>query len=193
MGENGLLKLQLTKAVLERMMLAELTEHLGYDKHDPAGYRSGNSRNGTSQKKVKGEFGELELDTHRDRNGSFEPKIIPKGQTRITGLNDKIVSIYARGMTTRDIQSHLEEMYGVEVSPTLISNVTDAVMEEVVGWQNRALNPLYPVLYWDALYVKIRENGHVQNRAVYVAIALNLDGCKEVLGLWVSETEGAKF
>ncbi len=191
-GENGLLK-QLTKALLERMMQAELTEHLGYGKHDPAGYHSGNSRNGTSQKKLKGEFGELEVETPRDRNGSFEPKIIAKGQTHFHGFDDKIVSMYSRGMTTRDIQCHLEEMYGVEVSPTLISNVTDAVMDEVVSWQNRPLNPVYPVLYLDALYVKIRENGHVQNRAVYVAIALNMDGGKEVLGLWVSETEGAKF
>ena len=192
MGENGLLK-QLTKAILERMMQAELTDHLGYGKHDPAGYRSGNSRNGTSQKKLKGEFGELEVDTPRDRNGSFEPKIIAKGQTHFHGFNDKIVSMYSRGMTTRDIQSHLEERYGVDVSPTLISNVTEAVMEEVVNWQNRPLNPVYPVLYLDALYVKIRENGQVQNRAVYVAVALNMDGGKEVLGLWVSETEGAKF
>jgi putative transposase len=191
-GENGLLK-QLTKAVLERMMHAEMADHLGYQKHDPAGYNTGNSRNGTSRKKLKGDFGEIELETPRDRSGSFEPKIVAKGQTRFTGFDDKILSMYARGMTTRDIEAHLKEMYGIEVSPTLISNVTDAVMEEVVAWQNRPLQSIYPIVYLDALQVKIRENGQVQNRAVYVAIAVNMEGCKEVLGLWVAANEGAKF
>lgn len=191
-GENGLLK-QLTKAVLERMMHAELADHLGYPKHDPSGYNTGNSRNGTSRKKLKGDFGEIELETPRDRSGTFEPKVVPKGQTRFTGFDDKILSMYARGMTTRDIEAHLKEMYGVDVSPTLISNVTDAVMEEVVAWQNRPLQTIYPIVYLDALYVKIRENGQVQNRAIYVAIALNMEGRKEVLGLWVSANEGAKF
>jgi putative transposase len=191
-GENGLLK-QLTKAILERAMQAELSDHLGYDKHDPAGYNSGNSRNGKTRKKVKGEFGEIEVETPRDRDGSFEPKILPKHQTRFGGFDDKILSMYARGMSTRDIQAHLEEMYGVEVSPTLISNVTDAVVEEVKAWQDRPLDALYPIVYMDALYVKIRDGKHVQNRAVYVAIGVNLDGGKEVLGLWVSASEGAKF
>jgi putative transposase len=191
-GENGLLK-QLTKAILERAMQAELSDHLGYDKHDPAGYNSGNSRNGKTRKKVKGEFGEIEVETPRDRDGSFEPKILPKHQTRFGGFDDKILSMYARGMSTRDIQAHLQEMYGVEVSPTLISNVTDAVVEEVKAWQDRPLDALYPIVYMDALYVKIRDGKHVQNRAVYVAIGVNLDGGKEVLGLWVSASEGAKF
>jgi putative transposase len=191
-GENGLLK-QLTKALLERAMQAEMTSHLGYEKHDPAGYNSGNSRNGTTKKKLKGEFGELELETPRDRNGSFEPKIVAKGQTRFTGFDDKIVSMYARGMTTRDIQGHLEEIYGVEVSPALISEVTDAVSEEVSVWQKRALDAVYPVVYMDALYVKVGDNGQVQNRAIHVAIAIRMDGCKEVLGLWGTATEGAKF
>ena len=132
-GENGLLK-QFTKAVLERALQVELTEHLGYQKHDPAGNNSGNSRNGATTKKLKGEFGEIALETPRDRNGSFEPRIVGKGQTRFTGFDDKIVSMYARGMSTREIQGHLEEIYGVEVSPTLISNVTEAVMEEVKSW-----------------------------------------------------------
>src|SRR5579864_5129760 len=135
-GENGLLK-QLTKAVLERALKAELTEHLGYEKHDPVGQGSGNSRNGKSRKKLKGDFGELELETPRDRNGTFEPQIVAKGQTRFTGFDDKILSMYARGMSTREITGHLEEIYGVEVSPTLISSVTDAVKEEVTAWQNR--------------------------------------------------------
>jgi putative transposase len=191
-GKNGLLK-QLTKALLERALNAELTEHVGYDKHDRAGNNSGNSRNGSSKKKLKGEFGELELETPRDRNGSFEPKIIAKNQTRFTGFDDKIISMYSRGMTTREIEGHLQEMYGVDVSPALISNVTDAVLEEVRAWQNRPLDETYPILYLDALMVKIRDGGHVQNKAIYVAIAVNLEGNKEVLGLWASENEGAKF
>jgi putative transposase len=191
-GEKGLLK-QLTKAILERALAAELTEHLGYEKHDPVGYKSGNSRNGATKKALKGDFGEIELETPRDRDSSFEPKIIAKGQTRFTGFDDKILSMYARGMTTREIEGHLKEIYGVEVSPALISNVTEAVMEEVRAWQSRPLDALYPILYLDALYVKIRENGHVQNRAVYLAMGVRMDGSKEVLGLWTSANEGAKF
>ena len=191
-GENGLLK-QLTKAVLERALNAELTDHLGYEPHDPAGHHSGNSRNGISKKKLKGDFGEIELETPRDRNASFEPKIVAKGQTRFKGFDDKILSMYARGMSTREIQGHLEEIYGVEVSPTLISNVTEAVVEEVKAWQSRPLDELVPILYLDALFVKVRDNGHVQNQAIYVAIGVNLEGNKEVLGLWAGQTEGAKF
>jgi putative transposase len=191
-GENGLLK-QLTKALLERAMGAELTHHLGYEKHDPEGYNSGNSRNGSMPKTVKGEFGELEIETPRDRNGTFEPQILKKHQRRFDGFDDKILSMYSRGMTTRDIQSHLEEMYGVEVSPTLVSEVTDAVWEEVKSWQSRALDPIYGIVYLDALYVKMRHEGRVENRAVYVAIGVNLEGRKDVLGLWTSANEGAKF
>jgi putative transposase len=191
-GENGLLK-QLTKALLERAMQAEMTEHLGYEKHDPAGHNSGNSRNGRSSKKLKGDFGEIELETPRDRNGTYEPVIVGKHQTRWTGFDDKILSLYARGMTTREIQGHLEEIYSVDVSPALISRVTEEVQDEVRAWQQRALEPIYPIMYLDALYVKMRDNGHVQNRAVYVAIGVNLEGCKEVLGLWSSANEGAKF
>jgi putative transposase len=191
-GENGLLK-QLTKALLERAMQAEMTDHLGYRKHDPAGNNSGNSRNGKTTKALKGDFGELPLETPRDRNGTFEPKIVAKGQTRFTGFDDKIVSMYARGMSTREISGHLEEIYGVEVSPGLISNVTEAVMEEVKRWQGRPLDAIYPIVYLDALVVKIRDAGHVGNRAIYVAIGVNLKGNKEVLGLWTNEAEGAKF
>ena len=191
-GENGLLK-QLTKALLERALQAEMTDHLGYEKHDPAGHHSGNSRNGKSRKKLRGDFGELDLETPRDRNGSFEPRIIGKSQTRFTGFDDKILSLYARGMSPREIQGHLEEIYGVEVSPQLISNVTEQVQDEVRNWQSRPLDPVYPIVYMDALYVKMRDNGHVQNRAVYVALGVNLEGHKEVLGLWTSANEGAKF
>jgi putative transposase len=195
-GENGLLK-QLTKALLERAMQAEITEHLGYERHDPVGHNSGNSRNGATTKTLKGDFGELPLETPRDRNGSYEPKIIGKGQTRFTGFDDKIISMYARGMSTREIQGHLEEIYKVEVSPTLISNVTEAVMEEVKSWQSRALDAVYPIVYLDALVVKIREAGQVRNKAIYVVIGVNMQGNKEVLGLWAgphgNNAEGAKF
>ena len=191
-GENGLLK-RFVKAVLERAMNAELTHHLGYEKHDPAGHHSGNSRNGTSGKKVKGEFGELKIEVPRDRASTFEPQILPKHQARFTGFDDKIISLYARGMTTREIESHLKEIYGVEVSPTLISQVTDAVSEEVKRWQSRALEPIYGIVYLDALYVKMRYEGRVENRAVYVAIGVDLEGQKDVLGLWCSANEGSKF
>jgi putative transposase len=191
-GENGLLK-QLTKAVLERAMGAELTGHLGYEKHDRAGRRSGNSRNGTSRKTLKGDFGNIELETPRDRKGTFEPQIVAPHQTRWTGFDDKILSLYARGMSTREIQGHLEEIYKVDVSPALISDVTAEVQEEVLAWQNRALDARYPIVYMDALQVKMRDSGHVRNRAVHVAIGVNMEGVKEVLGLWASDTVGAKL
>lgn len=191
-GENGLLK-QLTKKLLERAMQAEMTEHLGYEKHAPTGNNSGNSRNGRYRKKVKGDFGNLDVTVPRDRNSTFEPIILPKGETRFTGFDDKIISMYARGMTTRDIQGHLEEIYGVEVSPTLISQVTEAVTEEIRLWQNRPLEEVYPIIYLDAIRVKVRHDGRVINKAVYLAIAVTMNGIKEVLGMWTAETEGAKF
>ena len=191
-GENGLLK-QLTKALVERAMQAEMTNHLGYEKHDPAGHKSGNSRNGKSHKKLTGEFGEIDLETPRDREGTFEPKIIAKHQTRFTGFDDKIISMYARGMSTRDIEAHLKEMYGVDISPALVSQVTEEVQDEVRSWQSRPLDSVYPILYLDALRVKMRDGGHVQNRAVYIALGVSLDGRKEVLGLWAEANEGAKF
>lgn len=191
-GENGLLK-RFVKAVLERALNAELTHHLGYEKHDPAGNNSGNSRNGTSSKTVKGDFGQLEVEVARDRAGTFEPQILPKHQTRFTGFDDKIISMYARGMTTREIEGHLKEMYGVEVSAALVSQVTEAVSEEVKRWQNRALEPIYGIVYLDALYVKMRHEGRVENRAVYVAIGVDMEGQKDVLGLWASANEGSKF
>ena len=191
-GENGLLK-QLTKAIIERAMQAELTTHLGYEKHSVEGRNTGNSRNGTSDKRLKGDFGTLEIAVPRDREASFEPQLVPKGETRWHGFDDKILSLYARGMTTREIQGHLEEMYQVEVSPTLISNVTEAVLEEVKAWQSRPLDAVYPIVYLDALVVKMRSEGRVENRAVHVAIGIGMDGNKEVLGLWTTANEGAKF
>ena len=191
-GPGGVLK-QLTKALLERAMGAELTNHLGYEKHDSVGRGSGNNRNGKSRKTVQGDFGAVEIEVPRDRNGSFEPKILPKHERRFQGFDDKILSMYARGMTTRDIQAHLEEIYGVEVSPSLISEVTDAVVEEVRAWQSRPLEPIYMIVYLDALIVKMRHEGRVENRAVFVAIGVNQEGVKEVLGLWTSATEGSKF
>ena len=190
-GENGLLK-QLTKLVVERALEAEMTEHLGYGKHDAVTNSAGNTRNGKSRKTLKGEFGELPIEIPRDRHGSFEPQLIPKHQTRWAGFDDKILSLYARGMTVREIQSHLEEMYGTEVSPSLISSVTDAVADEVKAWQSRPLDAIYPIVYLDCIHVKIRE-GTVRVKAVYLAIGITMAGEKEVLGLWLAQTEGAKF
>lgn len=192
LGDEGLFK-QLKKALLERALGAELSEHLGYKKGDPAGRGTGNSRNGYSDKTVLTEDGEIAIAVPRDRNGSFEPLIVPKGERRLEGFDDRIVSLYARGMTVREIQGHLQELYGVEVSPDLISRVTDAVLEEVREWQNRPLDAVYPVVFFDALRVKIRDEGLVRNKAVYVALAITADGEKEVLGLWIEQTEGAKF
>jgi len=191
-GENGLLK-QLTKRLLERAMAAELTEHVGYEKHDRAGDHSGNSRNGESGKTIKGTFGSLAIKVPRDRNGTFAPQIIEKHQTRFTGFDDNIISLYARGLSTREIQQHLEEIYQVEVSPALISNVTEEVLDEVRAWQNRQLDEVYPIMYLDALQFKVRDGGQVRNKAVYLAIGVKLSGLKEVLGLWIAQTEGAKF
>lgn len=192
LGENGLLK-QLTKAVLQRALQAEMTHHLGHEKHGSVSTKGGNARNGSSSKTIKGDFGTMPIEIPRDRESSFEPIIIPKGQTRFAEFDDKIISLYSRGLTTREIQGHLEEIYGVEVSPTLISAVTEAVSEEVKTWQNRPLDALYPIVYMDAIRVKARDNGHVLNKAVYLAIGINIEGAKEVLGMWTSENEGAKF
>jgi putative transposase len=191
-GENGLLK-HLTKALVERTLEAELTEHLGHAKHDPITHPRGTARNGKSRKTLKGDFGELPIEIPRDRHASFEPQIVAKHQTRWTGFDAKIISLYARGMTVREIQSHLEELYGTEVSPSLISTVTDAVAEDVKAWQSRPLEPVYPIVYLDCIHVKVRATGVVRVKAVYLAIGINLNGEKEVLGLWIAQTEGAKF
>ena len=190
-GENGLLK-QLTKLLVEKALDAEMTEHLGHDRHAPVANPAGNARNGRSRKTLKGEFGALPIEVPRDRQGSFEPQLIPKHQTRWAGFDDKILSLYARGMTVREIQAHLEEMYCAEVSPSLISTVTDAVVDEVKAWQARPLDPVYPIVYLDCIHVKVRE-GAVRVKAVYLAIGVTMAGEKEVLGLWLAQTEGAKF
>ena len=193
LGQDGLLS-QVTKAVLERALAEELTEHLGYDKHDPTGRGSGNSRNGTTPKTLLTEIGAVDLEVPRDRAGSFEPKIVAKGQTRLEGLNERILALYARGLTTRDIQAHLREMYSVEVSPDLISRVTDGVVEELTAWQNRPLDPVWPVVFIDAIVVKVRD-GIVANRPVYLAVGVDTEGAKQVLGLWMGKSDGesAKF
>jgi putative transposase len=192
LGENGILK-QLTKAIIERTLAAELTHHLGYEKHSPEGKNNGNSRNGTSGKTLKSDLGELPIEVPRDRNGDFEPQLVRKGQRRFNGFDDKILSMYARGMTTRDIQAHLQDLYKVEVSPELISTVTAEVIEEVKEWQNRLLDEIYAIVYFDAIWVKVRDEGHVVNKAAYLAIGVRLDGFKDVLGIWLEKEEGAKF
>lgn len=192
LGSGGLFK-QLQKALLERVLEGELTTELGYEKHAASGRNTGNSRNGHTDKTLISEAGDLKIKVPRDRNGEFEPIIVPKGQTRFEGFDEKIISLYARGMTTRDIQSQLQDLYDVEVSATLISNVTNEVMDEVTAWQSRPLDKIYPIMYLDALIIKVKEDKHVINKAFYLALGVNLDGQKELLGIWVSQNEGAKF
>ena len=192
LGADGIIQ-QLKKALVEKALSAELTNHLGYDKGDTAGRGTGNSRNGHSRKTVKTDTSAMELNIPRDRNSTFEPLLIKKGQTRFDGFDDKIISMYARGMTVRNIQAHLKELYAVDVSPDLISQVTDAVVQEVREWQNRPLDPVYPIVIFDALRVKIRDEGVVRTKSVYLALAFTMEGQKDVLGLWIEQTEGAKF
>ena len=191
-GPGGLLS-QLTKTVLERALGAELDDHLGYVKGDPAGNGSGNSRNGSYDKTVTTAAGPVRVGVPRDRNGSFAPKIVPKGQRRLGQVDDMILSLYARGMTTRDIRAHLAEVYGAEVSPALISNVTSVVAEEITAWQTRPLDAVYPIIYIDALVVKVRDSGTVDNKAAHLAIGVDIDGYKHVLGIWLAAAEGARF
>jgi putative transposase len=191
-GEGGFLP-ELVKRVLEAGLQAELTDHLGYEKHDRAGHGSGNSRNGSTPKRLGSEIGDIDLNTPRDRNATFEPRLIPKGQRRVGGLSDMIISLYAGGMTVRDIQWHLERTLGTELSHDTISNITDAVAEEVKAWQARPLDPVYPILYLDALVVKVKENHQVRNKAAHLAVGVDTDGIKHVLGIWVQTSEGAKF
>lgn len=191
-GDTGLVK-ELTKRLVERALEGEMTAHLGYEKHAPEGRNRRNSRNGVTTKRVKTGSAELAIEVPRDREGSFEPRLVRKRQRRLSGFDDKVLALYARGMTTREIQGHLKELYGLAVSPALISAVTDSVLEDVQAWQSRPLDPLYPILYLDAIHLKIRTQGHVQTCAVYVALAINREGRKELLGLWIGEAEGAKF
>jgi transposase-like protein len=192
LGKNGLLK-RMNARFMERALNGELTEHLGYAPHERGEEPRTNSRNGTSPKTVITESGAVDLKVPRDRDGSFEPVLVPKGQRRLEGFDEKVIALYARGLTTREIQAHLEELYAVEVSPALISTVTAEVAEDVRAWQTRRLDPLYPVIYFDALFVKTRQEGPASSRAVYLALAIDRHGRKDLLGLWIAATEGAKF
>jgi putative transposase len=193
LGEDGVLA-QLTKRLLERALAEELTDHLGYDRGDPAGRGSGNSRNGTSPKTVLTEIGAVDLDIPRDRAGSFEPLIVPKGATRLAKFNQNVIALYAAGMSTRDIRRALKRMYGIEVSPDLISRVTDGVLEELSEWQSRPLDPVYPILYIDALVIKVRTQGVVTNRPAYLGVGVDVEGRKHILGVWLGDGgEGSKF
>jgi len=183
----------LKKITVEAALGGEIDDHLGYSKHEVRGRGTGNSRNGYSRKTLKGDHGEVDIDTPRDRNGSFEPQIVRKGQTRLTQFDDQILSLYARGMSTRDIVATFKEMYDADVSPTLISNVTNAVLDQILEWQSRPLDDIYPIVYLDCIVLKIRQDKRVINKAIYLALGINLEGHKELLGLWMAETEGAKF
>ena len=192
-GENGLLT-ALVRQVLQTGLEVELTDHLGYEAHDPAGRGSGNSRNGSYPKTLTTEIGAVDLRVPRDRNATFDPVTVPKGVRRLEGLSGNVISLYAKGMTTGDIQAHLLEIYGTEISRDTISRITDVIVEDMVAWQNRPLDRVYPVILIDAIVVKIRD-GQVANRPIYVAMGVNLDGERDVLGLWVRPGggEGAKF
>lgn len=192
LGETGILK-QLKAALCERALSGELTTHLGYEKHDSSGKNSGNSRNGSRSKTLQCEDGDITIQMPRDRNGDFEPQLIRKEQKRFDELDDKIISLYSRGMSTRDMQAQLKELYHVDISATLISNVTNEVIEEVKAWQSRPLDKLYPIVYLDALLIKVREDKRIINKAFYLALGVNLEGQKELLGIWVSQNEGSKF
>ena len=191
-GQGGFLP-EMVKAVLERGLAAELTDHLGYDKGDPVGRELPNARNGFTPKTVASEVGDVGLAIPRDRDGSFTPTLVPKGSRRLGGLDDMIISLYAGGMTIRDIQHHLATTIGTELSHDTISRITDAVLEEVTQWQKRPLEELYPIVYLDALVIKIRDGHQVKNRAAHIAVGVDLDGIRHVLGIWVTANEGAKF
>jgi putative transposase len=191
-GPGGLLG-QLTKRLVERAMEVELTDHLGYDRHEEPSGGAGNTRNGSTPKTLLTESGEVRIDTPRDRAGTFDPQIVRKRQRRFEGFDDKILALYSRGMSTRDIEAHLQEIYGVRVGRDLISKVTDAVMDDARAWQTRPLEDVYPVVFLDALVLKIRDGGSVQRKACYLAMAINMDGEREVLGMWFQANEGAKF
>lgn len=183
----------LTKTLIETALKAEMSDHLGYEPGDPAGAGSGNSRNGTNAKTVVAKSGPLEIETPRDRNGDFEPQLVRKRQRRVTVIDEKIIPLYAKGMSTREIAATIEDLYGAEVSPSLISKVTEAVVDEVIAWQARPLDGVYPIVYLDGLSIKVRHNKQVINKTIYLALGLNVAGEKELLGLWIAETEGAKF
>ena len=192
MGKNGAIK-KLIKSSLENLLETELTEHLGYDKNSPEGNNSGNNRNGKTYKTIKTDEGQIELTIPRDRNATFDPIIVKKYEKTLGPIEDKIISMYSKGMTTRDIQSHVEELYGLEVSPTTISNITDSIVVHAKEWQNRPLAEIYPIVFFDAIHYKVRENGKVVSKAAYTCLALDLEGKKDMLGIWVGESEGANY
>lgn len=191
-GPEGLFQ-RLKGALMERLLEAEMAEHLGFEKNAAEGKKSGNSRNGYSYKAVQTESGPVDIRVPRDRAGTFEPRLVAKHQRRLEGFDDKVLALYARGMSVRDIQSQLFELYGTEVSPDLITRVTDSVLEQAKEWQARSLDAVYPVVYIDALFVSVRDGGTVSKKAVYVALGIRIDGSREVLGLWMDATEGARF
>lgn len=192
LGKNGLLQ-RLIGGLVEEVLEQEMEEHLGYEKHSPEGYHSGNSRNGRSSKVIQSSHGPISINVPRERNGDFEPQLVKKRQTHINAFDDKIISMYARGMSTRDIQAHIAEIYGANVSPTMVSNITNKVIEVAKEWQNRPLSKVYPIAYFDAIHYKVRQDGKVITKACYTCLGINLEGKKEVLGIWLGESEGAKF
>lgn len=192
LGPGGMLH-RLKGALMERMLEAEMSAHLGYEPNEAGGRGSGNSRNGHSAKTVQTESGPVEIRVPRDRKGSFEPQVVPKHRRRLEGFDDKVLALYARGMSTRDIQGHLRELYGTDVSTDLISRVTDAVIDEVKDWQLRPLEAVYPIVYLDALFVSVRDGGTVTKKAVYIALGMGMDGNREVLGFWIEATESARM
>lgn len=191
-GSNGLIQ-RLLGPMIEKMLEAEAEEHLGYDKHNPQGYNSGNSRNGNTKKTVLSSHGPLDIKVPRDRNGDFSPQVVKKRQKDISSLDDKIISMYAKGMTTRDIQSHVKDIYGAEISPTTVSNITDKILDTAYEWQSRILDPVWAIIYFDAVHFKVKELGSVITKASYTAYGVSLDGHREVLGIWIGENEGASY
>lgn len=192
MGKNGVVK-RMVKEMTEQLLDVEMTDHVGYEKYDISGRNSGNSRNGTFEKTVKSDFGSIPLAIPRDRNGGFEPQLIKKGQSDISSFDEKIISMYGKGMTTRDIQSHITDLYGIEISPTTISTITDKVMEVAIEWQSRPLSSLYPIVYFDAIHYKVKDDGKVLSKAAYTCLGIDVYGKKDILGIWIGEAEGAHF
>jgi transposase-like protein len=192
MGHNGAIK-KLLKSSLENLLDAELSDHLGYEKHSPVGNNNGNSRNGKTHKSIRSDQGEIELSIPRDRNSTFDPVVVKKYEKTLGPIEDKIISMYAKGMTTRDIQSHVEEIYGLEISPTMVSNITDSIVVHAKEWQSRPLAEVYPIVFFDAIHYKVRQDGKVISKAAYTCLAIDLEGRKDMLGIWVGEAEGANY
>jgi len=191
-GKNGLVQ-KLIKGMIEKLLEEEMKEHLGYEKHSSMGNNSGNNRNGKNSKKIKSSFGNVNLDVPRDRNGDFSPALIKKRQTDISSFDEKIISMYSKGMTTRDIQDHIKEIYGTDLSPTMVSHITGKVLAVANEWQSRPLESVYPIVFFDAIHYKVRENGKIVSKAAYTCLGIDLEGKKDILGLWIGDNEGASF